>query len=284
MGKKNELALALLSRDRYTPAPFTLRTALHDAIAGDTRPHVYVADAGYPKSLLQEMTTAAELAGAEIEIIGVGRFANTNHAWNELLPKITQDRILCLENDAIIQSGCLAGLLTGMAAGPYSIAVPTVFESDGTTPHFRPKVAAIDHLEGHGVRVTLDRGRIDDTRTTSQARDIQIFERHGFLITRTAALSLGNWDELMFCRTDLDLSLLCDSAALKITFIPTAQVQLADESLKFPDVPFFDYRWDVHRVQKSHERLITKWQLTGYKHTYTHVYDARKRLQEDFGI
>jgi hypothetical protein len=280
MGTNNELALALLSRDRYTPAPRTVEAALADAIATGVLPHVYVADAGYPSTTLQQIENAVELAGAEVSIIGVGQFASTNHAWNELLPHMPQDRILCLENDVIVRPGCLGSLLFGMSAGPYSVAVPTVLESDGISPHFRPKAASIDHLAGHGVRVTLDRGRIADEETSDDQREIQIFERHGFMITRTAALSLGDWDELMFCRTDLDLSLLCDAAHLHVTFIPSAQVQLATEDLQLPDVPFFDHRWDVHRVRKSHERLITKWQLTGYKRTYSHVFDARKRLTE----
>ncbi len=84
----------------------------------------------------------------------------------------------------------------------------------------------------------------------------------------------------MYCRTDLDLSLLCDSASLRVAFVPQAQAQLAPEKLQIADVPFFDHRWDVHRVRRSHERLITKWQLTGYKRTYNHVFDNRKRLAE----
>ena len=65
-----------------------------------------------------------------------------------------------------------------------------------------------------------------------------------------------------------------------MAFVPRGRVHLADEALLPEDLAFFDYRWDEHRVGRSHRRLIDKWQLVGYKTTYDHVYDARRRLAE----
>ncbi len=138
MGTSNEIALLLLSRDRYTPAPVTLQAALTDIVAAGFKPHAYIADAGYPGHVVRELEDIADLAGADITIIGVGQFSSTNHAWNELLPQVSHDRILCLEKRRHHPTRMLGHLFWNMATGPYSITVPTILEPDGSTPHFRP--------------------------------------------------------------------------------------------------------------------------------------------------
>lgn len=279
-----DLGIVFLARDRFSTAEFSLQAVLSDAASSGAKSHVYLADPGYSAENMKCLREVAQANEAEATFIDVGKYANTNHAWNEVYRNIAEDRVLCLENDVNVLPGCLDALLHLMASErKYQIFAPAVYEPDGATPHFRPTVASIDQLKGGGIRVALDRGRSEKGDAEGATRPIGIFERHCFLMSRASALALGDWDELMFCRTDLDLSLSCHAANLHVALVESAAVQLSGEALKREDVDFYDYRWNEHRVTRSNERLIAKWHLIGYKRTVNHVKDSRRRLSP-FGL
>jgi len=279
-----DLGIIFLARDRYSTAEFSLQAVLSDAARSGAKPHVYIADPGYSAEHVSSLHDIALANDADATFIDVGKYATTNHAWNEVYRGIAEERVLCLENDVNMQPGCLGILLPLIASEKkYQIFAPAVYEPDGVTPHFRPTVASIDRLAGSGTRVELDRGRSEKGDSEGVTRPIDIFERHCFLMSRASALAIGDWDELMFCRTDLDLSLACHAAGLHAALVEAATVQLSGEGLEQEDVAFYDYRWNEHRVMRSNERLIAKWQLIGYKRTVNHVKDSRKRLSA-FGL
>lgn len=187
------------------------------------------------------------------------------------------DQILYVENDVLVRPPTISHLIAALQNGS-DIAVGAILESDEATVHFMPARSQIIDLPGGGARLDLDRGRQSGANQRPDGPyAIDIFERHAFLMRSDTASSLGDLDELMFCRTDLDLSLACHSAGARISLIPQAQAVL-DSGLELCDRDFYSFRWDLHRVRKANERLISKWGLVGYKRTINHAYDARQRL------
>lgn len=97
---------------------------------------------------------------------------------------------------------------------------------------------------------------------------------------RNAARRLGPLDQLMYCRTDIDLSLACHHATLAIGIPAKAAVLFVRAPALNIDRDFFDYRWNLDRVRFAHDRLIHKWSLVGYKTTIDHAHQMRSLLAE----
>lgn len=270
------LAIALIARDRYSTARAAVASACTATLSDTT---VVLADAGYPADELAAIGEVVAGAGLTLEVLDVGRFATTNHAWNEVLRATSAERILYLENDVVLAPNALQGLLDAVDGLGADVAVAAIYEADGRSVHFLPTVSRIERLAGAGQRVHLDRGRIADRHPGPDPYRVHVFERHAFVMRRASAAAVGDLDELMFCRTDLDMSLACRACDLTVVVVPEARACLQD-TLAAVDRSFYDYRWDIHRVQRSNDRLICKWQLTGYKRTIDHAYSARRRLDD----
>lgn len=279
LGGVSDLAVAFIARDRFSTAPASLASLFSQVGQSAT---VYIADAGYPTWLREELEQAASVVGLSARFLNVGLHATTNHSWNQVVRESSASCLLYLENDVLLEAGCIDRLMSALELGHGDIAAASVYEADRRTVHFSPVLTEIRSLPGGGYRVILDRGRSAGhrKRVPQAVRPISIFERHCFALTRHAAQALGDLDELMFCRTDLDLSLACHQTGLTVAFVPGARSYL-DPNIDEIDSAFYDYRWDLHRVQWANERLVAKWGLVGYKNSIDHAHHART---QSFGL
>jgi hypothetical protein len=271
------LSIALIARDKFSGAPRALRS-----VCEDLPPHgeIVVFDSGCPAVVRKEMSAIAAGCDAAVRWEQTERFANTNAVWNQFVSGSRGQYLMCLENDVALLPGCSAELLTMAASGYCDVAVPVVHEGEMGVAHFDPVVSELVDLGGGNVRSELLRRPKGDAVSPGIRRHAAHLERHCFLMSRESALRLGTLDELMYCRTDLDISLACRAAGLIIGITPRADVVFRRLPELEIDREFFDHRWNLERVASANARLIKKWKLVGYKTTINHAYRIRALLDE----
>lgn len=273
------LSIALIARDKLSTAPLSLASICSDFLPQNTS--ILVCDPGYPPEILQLLHEVSGRNSHRVEFLQVPTFANTNQAWNSFVSsQINSEFLMCLENDVEVRPGTVSACLDALRQSEFDVVVPVVYESDGITVHFNPPASRLVRIEDGGIRTELDRGRVTSTFTAG-SRQIAHLERHCFMINRAAARKLGELDEQMYCRTDLDLSLACFAAPLKIGILTNASVVFHRAPDLAIDRAFFDYRWNLERVRFAHDRVIAKWNLVGYKRTIDHAHEIRKFLESE---
>ncbi|MHB0929636.1 MAG: hypothetical protein ACYC3W_12170 [Candidatus Nanopelagicales bacterium] len=272
----HQLDIAIIARDKFSLVNNTLLSLVTELLP-DTK--VYLFDSGYPQAILQKSCKIAEAYGINLNIIQTERFANTNLVWNQFCRIATASFQMCLENDVVLTSGCIANTLNCLIEDRCDIAVPVVIENklkQICVPHFNPVFSDIVDLPDGSIESILNRGRSDEA-PMPVPRTIKHLERHCFIITNSAAKKLGDLDEQMYCRTDYDMSIQAHVAGLVIR-MPRASVIFTQYPELAIDHQFFNYRWNIGRVAFANARLITKWKLKGFKTTIAHAYEARKQL------
>lgn len=279
-GLMHELCVAVIARDKFSRAIDSVRSLVgklpHDS-------HIYVFDSGYPKDIINEIICVCNNHGLPLSFVEVERFANTNLVWNQFVGIADSRFLMCLENDVIVSNGCIASAISLIDTGRYDIAVPVVFENtldDVEIPHFNPQTSDIIELSGNRIRSILDRGRTNNVHIPLP-RIVKHLERHCFIISSQAASKLGKLDIEMYCRTDYDMSIQCFKAGLVIGIPENGHVVFTQYPKGIEiDRDFFDHRWNLDRVEFANRRLISKWNLDGFKTTIHHAHNARKILTE----
>lgn len=264
--------VVIVARDKFSPLPATLNALKPWLLDGDT---VTVVDSGYPPTLLAECGSILP----DLEVVNVVRFAGTNLALNEFVRQTTPSAgYVQLENDTIVSQGAVSSCRRAVASNRSEIVTTRVLEIDGNV-HFAPTRAELEELADGTLRVALNRGRENSTEALV-VRHPKIFERHIFALSASAVSRLGRYDEEMYCRTDIDLSIAAFRANTLVT--------LADADVTFNnryditiDREFADYRWNIERVAAAHRRLIHKWNISSYKNTIDHAYDIRAEVLGD---
>jgi hypothetical protein len=268
------VAVALIARDKFSPAPVSLESAYAQL---PPRADVLVYDSGYPTPVLREMRGVADRAGRELRLRPTQRFANTNRVWNQFVGETDADVLVCLENDVAFHPGALTSLVRLLESGFCDVAVPVVHEGVRGVPHFDPVVSRL--TDGpEGVTSELVRRPKNGLVSPGVLRTVDHLERHCFAMGAEAAVRLGTLDEQMYCRTDLDLSLACRSVGLSVAVTPNAEVIFRRDPELSVDRAFFDHRWNLDRVAFANARLISKWRLHGYKTTINHAHRIRRVL------
>lgn len=268
------LSVALIGRDKFSTVVASL-----DALLADLPPNsdVKIFDPGYPPSILDKIRSLSRLSCHPISIFPTTRFANTNYVWNQFVSVANGKYLLNLENDVIVQNGCIGDCIDAIETGFCDIAVPKVFEEFQSNVHYNPTVSEIIDVEGGGILSKLDRGR-DAVVPIAGGRKVKHLERHCFIMSKTTAKRLGTLDEQMYCRTDYDMSFACHRSGIVIGIPPIASVTLSSKLNSEIDREFYEFRWDANRVALANRRLIDKWKLVGFKTTIHHVDEARARL------
>lgn len=273
-----ELSVAIIARDKFSRVVDSVRSLI-----GELPPLslVYLFDAGYPKAILDEIQILANSHELPLLVVGTEKYANTNLVWNQFVSISDSKYLMCLENDVIVNPECIRNTIAALSTGECDVAVPVVFENKVdmvNIPHFNPQSSDIIHLNNGRIQSILDRGRADEA-PMPVPRTVKHLERHCFALTMSAADRLGLLDTQMYCRTDYDMSIQCHVNGLVIRIPSAASVTFT----QFPkhietDREFFDFRWNIDRVAFANARLISKWNLEGFKTTITHAYEARKSL------
>jgi hypothetical protein len=224
------LSIGVIARDKFSGASTALAAALADLPPNS---EVVVLDAGYPAELADRLR---ELGGGRVRWQATERHANTNLAWNQFVATTRSQHLMCVENDVELRPGATAELMAMLASGYCDVAVPVVHEDEVGNPHFDPAPT--------GVR-----------------RIVTQLERHCFAMSRATALRLGELDEQMWCRTDLDLGLTLQLHGLTVGVTPNAAVVFRRHQDLAVDRDFYDRRWDLARVAAANERVRAKWRI-----------------------
>ena len=275
----HSLAVALIPRDKFSVASDALRATYADLPADAT---AWIYDSDYPEGTISQLREVAREAGRELVVRRTERFANTNRVWNQFTAECGADVLICIENDVIPQRGCLAELSRLVVSGYCDVAVPVVHEGTYGALHFDPVISRLTDTP-EGVTSELLRRPKDGMASPGTLRVVDHLERHCFAMTARAAARLGNLDEQMYCRTDLDISLACHAARLTVAVTPEANVVFRRDPDLSVDRDFFDFRWNIERVAFANTRLINKWHLIGYKTTINHAHRIRRLLCEPTG-
>jgi hypothetical protein len=263
-----DLSICVLTRDKFSTAPATVAALLVELPAAE----VLIVDIGYPDSIRAELQASA----MRVNWITAPRYANTNVALNRAVAAATREFVLVVENDVSIDAATVPELKAVVAAG-YDIAVPVVLESDGST-HFDPPLSRIED-EPAGVRSILVRRPDAEHARIGNTRRVAHLEKHCFLLPANSARRLGPLDEETQCRTDVDLSMQCRQAGLRIGMSPVAHVRLRSDLDLAIDRELFAYRWDLDITARANERLISKWRLIEYSSSLRFAKKMQERLE-----
>jgi hypothetical protein len=222
------LSIGLIARDKFSGAPTALAAALADLPPNS---EIVVFDAGYPAAVAERLH---EFGGDRIRWQATERHANTNVVWNQFVATNQAEYLLCVENDVELRPGATAELVAMLASGYCDVAVPVVHEDEVGNPHFDPAPTGVRRIVTH-------------------------LERHCFAMSRATAGRLGELDEQMWCRTDLDLGLTLQLLGLAVGVTPNATAVFRRHQDPAVDRDFYDRRWDLARVAAANERVRAKW-------------------------
>ncbi|WP_416955689.1 hypothetical protein [Streptomyces sp. Agncl-13] len=271
-----DTAVCLIARDKFSEAPAALAAVYADLPA---RTSVTIVDCGYPPELLDRMVRSAPAPLPPPRVVSCPRFANTNTAWNAFVASTTASVLICVENDVSVRPGCLPGLVEGLADGRFDVVTPVIHQGRLGDVHFDPPVSElVDQPDGALLSRLVRRPKPDHPRVPG-TRSIAHVEKHCYAMTRAAAQRLGELDELMHCRTDLELSLSCRSAGLRIGILPALDAVFRKEPTVPDDVEVFTHRWNVERAGAANDRLVKKWRLTRYKSSVEFVGEMLELLE-----
>lgn len=273
-----KLSVAFIPRDKYSKSPDSLKSLLDELPVPS---QVVIFDTGYPRHVMDQLLITVHKLRSQhiVEIVDVGKFINTNKLWNMFVEMAKSDRMMCLENDVVLISGCIDNILNALDSDMGDIIVPTVYEESFGNPHFNPSVSEIIRIKDGMLRSFLDRGRHDEV-PLSDGRIIKHLERHCFFIKRSTAEILGKFDEEMHCRTDIDISLSAFKLDLSIYMPERCYVIFHSKPSATIDSEIFLKRWDAELVRLSQERLIEKHKLYRFKNSIDHVHKAVTSFNE----
>ncbi|MCU5081708.1 hypothetical protein OB985_29970 [Bacillus cereus] len=273
------LSVAFIPREKYSKSVESL-----EALVGELpiSSQIVIFDTGYPKCIKEELlgiVTRLKLQHV-VDIVELGGFVNTNKILNIFIKMAKSERLMCLENDVVINTGCIKASLEALDNSEGDFIVPKVYEGELLIPHFNPSVSEIIRIKDGQLRSFLDRGRHDEKPLIS-GRVIKHLERHCFFTKKSTIKILGGFDEEMHCRTDIDLSLCAFKKNLTIyipelgsvVFYPKPSVTIDDE--------IFPKRWDVESVRCAQERLVEKHKLYRFKTSIDHAYRAVASFKDE---
>ena len=271
-----KLGIALIARDKFSHAVESLMSIINTV---DDSAMVYVFDSGYPVHIKEELSRIIKKSNKEVSITPTSKYANTNTVWNQFVKGAEScEYLMCVENDVILGSDCINGIMDSLTQKKNNVFVPIVYETVFSNPHFNPTISKISRRDDGKIESMLDRGREDKILG---GRQINHLERHCFAMSMETAMSLGQLDEQMWDRTDYDMSISCFVKEITIEIQKTGYVIFKPDPYLLIDRDFMDYRWNIDQVQKANDWLIEKWKLHGFKTTINHAHTIREMINQD---
>ena len=246
------------------PAREKLSTVLRcldalEAHAPDGAP-VFLINVGYSEQTLAALR-ARSACRTELRIIdgGPGPML-ANQAVNRALAHVSEATVCVVENDVVVQPGFWAEMAATLEELEADVVSPTILDARSGRIHFDPPVSALT-LAADGYRSTLVRRPKPAWPRVAGRRRIQHLEKHCFAASLDALSRLLPFDEQVVTHTDIDMSLACHQAGLRLAMAPAAEVAFHGPPVEDEDLDFFAHRWDLERAERSTKRLLSKWQL-----------------------
>jgi GT2 family glycosyltransferase len=278
------LTIGFLARERYVLAAESLASLY----ASTTVPfELVLVDAATPARYLSEMR-------AVLEHHDNWRFV---HADRPLLPAAAKNLILkeahteylcLLENDNLFNRGWLEPLLDACETGGADVAVPLIREGRGTAGHF-------DHHLGEVVHLDDGRWRVDPVvrprELSTEREQVTFVEQHCLLFRRSIFDRIGEFDEELNTRDEVDLSLALHHEGATVVLEPGSVVNYVPPTSppEEDELPYYRIRWDLERAEASRERIRERWSLVDtpgdlgfvrYRNAIPDLPLVRSRLEE----
>ncbi|MCU1640734.1 MAG: putative glycosyltransferase [Nocardia sp.] len=251
------LAIVVPAREKLSTVHRCLDALEAHAPAGSV---VYLVDVGYSAETIAAVHARPPgRIGLRIVRAGPGPVL-VNAAVNAALAHIDEPTVCVVENDVVVGQGFWVEMAAALDAFDADLVSPTIVDGHTGKIHFDPPVSELTLAED-GYRSRLVRRPKPAWPRVIGRRRISHLEKHCFGGTLEAFRALAPFDEKVCTRTDVDLSLACHRAGLRLVMAPAAAVAFFGPPVEPADMAFFAYRWDLDRATRSNERLVAKWQL-----------------------
>jgi GT2 family glycosyltransferase len=259
------VTIAVVPRDRFSKTAQTIRSIF------EVTPEPYrlvVVDAGSPRRYRLEAERAV-CGRRSAEILRSDHYLNANEAKNWVLREVTDGEYLAfIENDNIMHPEWLDRLIEACEAEGAGVARPMIFERKifRTYPHFDQRLDRIERIRnarGPGYRFRpRTRPLKADVTATRQRTDV--LETHGLLFRRSVFSLIGELDERINTRQEVDLALQLCAAAVPIVFEPAARITyFRPPPVRQDERAYFLMRWDCAAALASHRLIEEKWNVEG---------------------
>jgi GT2 family glycosyltransferase len=254
--------VAVVPRDRFSATARTIQSILRGSPKGI---RLIVVEGGAPA----RYRTAIERAvrGHKVEILRSDEFITANAAKNWVLREARDGEFLAfVENDNLVTPGWLERLIRACEEEEAEVARPMLFERKilRVHPHFDQRLDRIEPIKtpcGPGYRFRPRTAPLD-ADINSARRLSDVLETHCLLFRRPVFARIGEFDERITTRQEVDLALQLKAAGARIVFEPAAQVTyLRPPPVRSDERDYFLMRWNPDAAVRSHAIIREKWNV-----------------------
>jgi hypothetical protein len=267
-----ELTVGFVPRDRFCKAAESLKALYaHTSIPFE----LIIVDCNIPDRFRREMEQV--LKGRDnVRIIRTDHYLLTHQALNLILPESRTEYLFLMENDVLVEEGCLPNLIAACREHPAGVAVPLIIEQQEEFKkiHFDDRLGNIERIETpEGIkRRIVEREVSKEYDEESERRTVGMIETHCVMFRSDVFDLIGPFDETMSTRSEVDVSLALDDAGVTMVFEPKARVVYSPPPPVYPEErDYYMFKWDVDRAVQNHEHLVEKWNLEHLPHSVDFV-------------
>lgn len=259
-----DVTIVVVARERFSLAPESLRSVLEN-----TEPPyklIYV-DGGSPRSISREIKSHARKNN--FTLIRSEQYLSPNEARNIGFTKVQTKYTLFLDNDVVVATGWLDGLVrcaeetNAWVVGPlYCIGEPyhQKIHMAGGFAHFEENKGTRRYIDRH----LMGHSWLNDVRDQLKREPSERCEFHCMLIRSDAMRAVGPLDEklLGIVEAHADLCLLVRKAGGTVWFEPSSVVTyVPPPPVRISDLPYFLLRWSSDWTTRGRARFAEKWDL-----------------------
>ncbi|BBK33949.1 GT2 family glycosyltransferase [Stella humosa] len=268
------VTVIVTQRERFSLSERSLETVLADrAIAFRL---IYV-DAGAPPAIAAYLRRRSREAG--FLLLHQPAPAWPNHSRIVALRHVETEYVLFLDNDVLLEPGCIAALVACADETGAGIVGPLYLWSDGEErPRIHTAGGALKIVERPAGRAIFEIHTMMnepvaamDGRTAPEP--CQFLEYHCLLArTDLAAGAHGIDPDIVCVHEHIDLCLEAARRGLPVMLEPRARIDyLAFADYHLHDLPYFIWRWRREAVESSLAMLSAKWNFLDDREAYSGI-------------
>lgn len=272
-----QITIAVVPRDRFSETARTIRSVLTATPAGF---RLVVVDGGVPARYRAEIEHAVR-GRPDVELLHSDDPVSANAAKNWVVREVRDGEFLAfVENDNLVAPGWLERLRRACEEEEADVARPMLFERKifRNHPHFDQRLDRIEPIEtsrGPGYQFRPRKAPLN-ADIGSARRLTDVLETHCLLFRRSVFARIGEFDERITTRQEVDLALQLKAAGAPIVFEPAAEVTyLRPPPVRQDERQYFLMRWDPESAVRSHEIIKEKWNVENLPSSLQFVWHRR---------
>lgn len=257
---KPSVAVAFIPRERFAMAAASL-LRLYQNTSLPFR--LYLLDCGTPEKYRKEID--AVLAGKDnVERIVRSELLLPNEMKRIAAAAASEDYIFFLENDCLVEEGCLDLLVAAAEEFPAPVAVPLLLERIGNRDvlHHDRSFGSIETLPDGSIALRPTPQAFEKTHLLTERQQISILESHSFMVRRDVLQKIGPLDGTLSMDEYVDFALSCRQHGFTMVLEPKSRVVFHSPPPVAPEEkPFFFFRWNPEMALRSYETVSRRWNL-----------------------